>query len=47
MEELEKSLDELFEQYQDAIENVDFRLNTAKVKEDITSRTQKFLKLRR
>ena len=47
IEDLEKSLDELFEQYQDAIENVDFRLNTAKVKEDITKRTQKFLKLRK
>ena len=47
VEDLEKSLDELFEQYQDAIENVDFRLNTTKVKEDITKRTQKFLKLRK
>jgi hypothetical protein len=47
IEDLEKSLDELFEQYQDAIKNVDFRLNTAKVKEDITKRTQKFLKLRK
>ena len=45
--DLEKSIDELFEQYQDHIQNVDFRLNTTKVKEDITKRTQKFLKLRR
>lgn len=47
VEDLEKSLDELFDQYQDHIQNVDFRLNTAKVKRDITNRTQKFLKLRR
>lgn len=47
VEDLEKSIDELFEQYQEAIKNVDFRLNTAKVKDDITKRTQKFLKLRR
>ena len=47
VEDLEKSLDELFEQYQDHIKNVDFRLNTNKVKQDITNRTRKFLKLRR
>ena len=47
VEDLEKSIDELFDQYQDHIQNVDFRLNTDKVKEDITKRTQKFLKLRR
>lgn len=47
VEDLEKSLDDLFEQYQNHIKNVDFRLNTNKVKRDITTRTQKFLKLRR
>ena len=47
VEDLEKSLDELFEQYQDHIQNVDFRLNTEKVKRDITTRTKKFLKLRK
>lgn len=47
VEDLEKSLDELFDQYQDHIKNVDFRLNTSKVKQDITNRTRKFLKLRR
>ena len=47
VEDLEKSLDELFEQYQNHIKNVDFRLNTEKVKRDITTRTKKFLKLRR
>lgn len=47
VEDLEKSLDDLFDQYQDHIKNVDFRLNTKRVKQDITSRTRKFLKLRR
>ena len=47
IEHLEKSLDDLFAEYQDHIQNVDFRLNTSKVKEDITKRTKKFLKLRR
>lgn len=47
VEDLEKSLDELFAQYSDSIENVDFRLDTLKVKQDITNRTRKFLKLRK
>lgn len=47
IQELEKSLDELFKQYEDAIKHIDFRLDTNKVKLDITRRTRKFLKLRR
>ena len=47
VEDLEKSLDDLFEEYQDVIQNVDFRLDTDKVKQDITKRTRKFLKLRK
>ncbi len=47
VKDLEKSLDDLFEQYQNVIKNVDFRLDTDKVKADITKRTRKFLKLRR
>ena len=47
VEDLEKSIDDLFEQYQDVIQNVDFRLDTTKVKQDITNRTRKFLKLRK
>ena len=46
-EELEKSLEDLFEQYKDHIRNIDFRLNTQKVKSDIKARTSRFLKLRR
>jgi len=44
---IEKSLEELFEEYKDQIKNIDFKLNTNKVKNDITKRTAKFLKLRR
>ena len=46
-EELEKSLEDLVEQYKDHIRNIDFRLNTQKVKSDIKARTSRFLKLRR
>ena len=42
--ELEKQITELFKTYGDAIKNVDFRLDTNKVKADITKRTKTFLK---
>lgn len=41
---LEKTLNELFKNYTDSIKNVDFRLDTEKVKRDIEKRTKKFLK---
>jgi hypothetical protein len=47
VENLQSALDDLFKEYQDVIENVDFRLDTEKVKQDITQRTKRFLKLRR
>lgn len=47
IENLQNSLDELFHEYQDSIVNVDFRLDTLKVKQDVTQRTRRFLKLRR
>ena len=47
VEDLQTALDELFEEYQDSIKSVDFRLDTDKVKRDITQRTKRFLKLRR
>lgn len=47
VEDLQEALDSLFEEYQDAIQSVDFRLDTDKVKRDITQRTKRFLKLRR
>jgi thymidylate kinase len=43
-EDIEASLDELFEEYQDTIEAVDFRLDLEKVKRDLSKRVNKFLK---
>ena len=45
--ELEKQITELFKTYGDAIKNVDFRLDTNKVKADISNRTKTFLKKRK
>jgi hypothetical protein len=45
--ELEKQITELFKTYGDAIKNVYFRLDTNKVKADITKRTKTFLKKRK
>jgi len=42
-----ESIDELFQEYQDQIVNVDFRLDTKKVKQDIQKRTKQFMKKRR
>lgn len=47
VENLEKALEDLFNEYSESIENVDFRLDTEKVKRDITNRTKRFLKIRR
>ena len=44
---LEEAIEDLLEEYEDAIANVDFRLDTAKVKEDIQSRTRTFMKKRK
>ena len=43
---LEDTLEDLFQQYDEAIANVDFRLDTMRLKEDITKRTKRFLKKR-
>ena len=40
----EKTLADLFRTYDKRIENIDFKLDTEKVKKDIEIRTQKFLK---
>lgn len=40
----EKSLSELFKVYEKRIENIDFKLDTDRVKKDIERRTQRFLK---
>jgi len=45
--DIETALEELFDQYEDNIENIDFRLDTDRVKKDIQSRTHKFMKKRK
>jgi hypothetical protein len=42
--ELEESLEELIEEYQDAIQGINFVVDIPKVKRDITRRTSIFLK---
>jgi len=46
-DELEDTLEELFESYDDVIVNVDFRLDTERLKRDITKRTRLFMKKRK
>lgn len=43
----EKEIKEIVSQYEDSIENIDFKLNTDKIKKDITKHTTKFLKNRK
>ena len=45
--ELEDALEALLLEYEDEIDNVDFRLDTVKVKEDIKKRTRVFMKKRK
>lgn len=45
--QLEETLEQLFEEYDDVITNVDFRLDTPRLKKDIQSRTRHFLKKRK
>lgn len=45
--ELESNIKELFEHYGNDIKNVDFRIDTNKVKADIQKRTKTFLKKRK
>jgi hypothetical protein len=46
-EEIEDSIEQILYEYDDHIVNVDFELNVAKVKRDITKRTKYFLKKRK
>ena len=46
-EEMEFGLEELLDQYEDQIVNLDFRINTHKVKYDIQQRTKHFMKKRK
>jgi len=43
----EKKLSELCKTYENSIEDVDFKLDTEKVKRDIKRSTKKFLKMRK
>lgn len=43
-EKFENELKEILTQYENDIENIDFKLDTIKLKKDITSCTKKFLK---
>jgi hypothetical protein len=40
----EKNLEEIVHTYEDSIDNIDFKLDTKRVRKDIESSTQKFLK---
>ena len=46
-ETFEKNLSELFRSYEKKIDNIDFKLDTEKVKKDIERGTQRFLKKRK
>jgi len=46
-EDLESALDDIFNEYEEEIVNVDFRLDIEKVKKDIQKRTNRFLKKRK
>lgn len=44
---VESTLEELFRQYDNVIDNVDFRLDTVRLKKDIQDRTRLFMKKRK
>ena len=46
-ENVESTLEELFRQYDNVIDNVDFRLDTVRLKKDIQDRTRTFMKKRK
>lgn len=46
-EDVHKQLHEVFVTYQDNIDNVDFKLDTEKIKKDIIKETNRFLKKRK
>ena len=45
--DIENAIEDLLEEYEDVIANIDFRLDTEKVKRDIKSRTHIFMKKRK
>ena len=46
-EAVEKSMADLFAEYENSIKHIDFRLDTKRIKQDIQRRTTSFLKKRR
>ena len=45
--DVETAIEEVLEEYEDTISSIDFRLDTEKVKRDISKRTHIFMKKRR
>lgn len=45
IDQIENSLEELFDEYDDQIETIDFRLDLERIKHDLSKRVHKFLKL--
>lgn len=43
--DIEKTLDDFFNEYEDKIDTVDFRLDLKKLQNDVAKRTHRFLKL--
>lgn len=47
LEDVNEVMSELFNEYEDAIAKVDFRVDVVKIKKDITNRTKYFMKKRK
>lgn len=47
LEQIEDALDELFDEYEDQIETIDFRLDLERIKIDLSKRVYRFLKRNR
>lgn len=45
IDQIEDSLEQLFEEYDHVIETIDFRLDLERIKKDLSKRVHKFLKL--
>lgn len=45
IEDIELSLNELFETYEDSIVNIDFRMDMDRIRKDLQRRVKRFLKL--
>lgn len=43
--DIEDSLDELFQAYEEKIQNVDYRMDMDKIKKDVAKRVRRFLKV--